>query len=680
MRKINRLIGILVSVSLVFGLLPCMTTKADANSGILRVGDTLYTEQNSRTITIDVKRGSESRVFSRSVAGGTRIGQITGNSTDGYFLTLVDNNGDQIGNAISFGTNGDAHLIGIMYVGTTSDSLLTSYNYCGVWVGVSLNKDSTGLQVGCSETLTATVVTDEGFSNDPVTWTSSDSSCVTVSDAGEITAVAEGIATITAASGGRSAACTVTVDSNITENPSPYNNPMTYDGTDQALVRGGEVVNYGRMEYALSTQANADPSTLSFTLDVVPRATDIGIYYVYYRGVLNGHRSNTRCIQVQITKGNNEVTTPPSAVSGLTYTGYEQDLITPGAAAHGTMQYALATVENPTPQDSAYSVESPKATDEGEYEVYWRVTGDEHYNGLPGGILRVTIGPGDDSGSSSDTSTGTGDNTTPGTDPGNTGGSTNPDPGTGGSSDSTDPITNPDASSDSTPGDNPSTSGGSSAPGSSSGGSSDSTEPEVPSAAATDTTDTGVPQASDSGAAVPAGSGAAVPAGSDASTPAGSGSSATPAGSGSSAAPAQSGSSAAPAQSVGSAAASYTPEQIIRMGVNNFVERLYLNALNRPCDIVGRDSWSDAIINQGATGSEVVRGFINSPEFIGSDVSNEEFVRRLYKVFFNRIPSNSEVANWVNALTSGVSRNEVVNAFIASPEWAAVCAFYRINV
>ena len=116
------------------------------------------------------------------------------------------------------------------------------------------------------------------------------------------------------------------------------------------------------------------------------------------------------------------------------------------------------------------------------------------------------------------------------------------------------------------------------------------------------------------------------------------------------------------------------------MGVNNFVERLYLNALNRPCDIVGRDSWSDAIINQGATGSEVVRGFINSPEFIGSDVSNEEFVRRLYKVFFNRITSNSEVANWVNALTSGVSRNEVVNAFIASPEWAAVCAFYRINV
>ena len=76
--------------------------------------------------------------------------------------------------------------------------------------GVALNKSTMELQVGKTETLTATV-TPENASEPGVTWTSSDATVATVNENGVVSAVAKGTATITATAGGKSAACTVTV-------------------------------------------------------------------------------------------------------------------------------------------------------------------------------------------------------------------------------------------------------------------------------------------------------------------------------------------------------------------------------------------------------------------------------------------------------------------------------------
>ena len=76
--------------------------------------------------------------------------------------------------------------------------------------GVALNKSAMELQVGKTETLTATV-TPENASEPGVTWTSSDATVATVNENGVVSAVAKGTATITATAGGKSAACTVTV-------------------------------------------------------------------------------------------------------------------------------------------------------------------------------------------------------------------------------------------------------------------------------------------------------------------------------------------------------------------------------------------------------------------------------------------------------------------------------------
>lgn len=79
--------------------------------------------------------------------------------------------------------------------------------------GVSLNKDSLSLEPGGSEALTATVTPDNA-TNKNVTWSSSAPGVATVDASGNVTAVAEGTATITAATedGGKTATCTVTVE------------------------------------------------------------------------------------------------------------------------------------------------------------------------------------------------------------------------------------------------------------------------------------------------------------------------------------------------------------------------------------------------------------------------------------------------------------------------------------
>ncbi len=78
--------------------------------------------------------------------------------------------------------------------------------------GVSLNKTSTSITIGSTETLTATV-TPSDATNKSVTWSSSDTNIATVSN-GTVTAKAVGTATITVKTvdGNKTATCAVTVN------------------------------------------------------------------------------------------------------------------------------------------------------------------------------------------------------------------------------------------------------------------------------------------------------------------------------------------------------------------------------------------------------------------------------------------------------------------------------------
>ena len=82
--------------------------------------------------------------------------------------------------------------------------------------------------------------------------------------------------------------------------------------------------------------------------------------------------------------------------------------------------------------------------------------------------------------------------------------------------------------------------------------------------------------------------------------------------------------------------------------------------------------------NQIQTGADVAKGFINSPEFISKNKTDDEYLNILYRAFFNRNPDSAGLAAWLDQLESGADRSEVLDGFIYSQEFSSLCANYGI--
>ena len=103
--------------------------------------------------------------------------------------------------------------------------------------GVTLNKSSMELQVGQSETLTATIAP-ENATNKTVTWTSSDPSVATVAN-GTVTAVKAGTATITVTTvdGGKTESCKVTVSKAVIQSGSVKTSAVVPYGAAESVIK-----------------------------------------------------------------------------------------------------------------------------------------------------------------------------------------------------------------------------------------------------------------------------------------------------------------------------------------------------------------------------------------------------------------------------------------------------------
>jgi len=113
--------------------------------------------------------------------------------------------------------------------------------------------------------------------------------------------------------------------------------------------------------------------------------------------------------------------------------------------------------------------------------------------------------------------------------------------------------------------------------------------------------------------------------------------------------------------------------------VKEFVTRFYTYALQRNPDQAGLDAWTSALVNGNATGKDIAFGFFFSPEFLNKNLSNAEYLRRLYKTLFNRDPDSAGFSAWLDQLNKGVSRLEVLNGFLDSVEFNRVCDKYGIK-
>lgn len=119
--------------------------------------------------------------------------------------------------------------------------------------GVTLNKTSTTIGRGETETLTATIEPD-GTGN-TVEWVSSNPSVATVNENGKVTAVSAGNTVITASAGGKSASCQVTVNVPL--------KGITVTG-NQASIRKGATT---QLSVTFNPEDTTDSRTITWSSD-----------------------------------------------------------------------------------------------------------------------------------------------------------------------------------------------------------------------------------------------------------------------------------------------------------------------------------------------------------------------------------------------------------------------------
>ena len=119
--------------------------------------------------------------------------------------------------------------------------------------------------------------------------------------------------------------------------------------------------------------------------------------------------------------------------------------------------------------------------------------------------------------------------------------------------------------------------------------------------------------------------------------------------------------------------------------VESFVRRFYKEVLGRnqaqiDADTAGIANWTNALISGQQSGAEVAYGFVNSGEFRNRDLNNDQFVKTMYKAFFNRDPDTDGYQGWYNDLQNGnKTRLQVFEGFVKSGEFKTLCESYGIN-
>lgn len=110
----------------------------------------------------------------------------------------------------------------------------------------------------------------------------------------------------------------------------------------------------------------------------------------------------------------------------------------------------------------------------------------------------------------------------------------------------------------------------------------------------------------------------------------------------------------------------------------DFVERMYTTALCRDYDEEGKAYWTNQLANFNITGETLGAEFFLSKEMVGYNLSDKEFVARLYATFMDREPDPDGEAYWLDCLKKGSTRDSVVYGFTRSREFTERCIEARI--
>jgi len=106
-------------------------------------------------------------------------------------------------------------------------------------------------------------------------------------------------------------------------------------------------------------------------------------------------------------------------------------------------------------------------------------------------------------------------------------------------------------------------------------------------------------------------------------------------------------------------------------GTGNYITKLYLGIMLRDPDYGGWTGWFNYLHN-GYTQTDILNAFLASPEFQSryGSLDNTAFVTLLYNNMLNRPPDQAGLQQWVTWLNNGTyTRAQVANSFITSQEF-----------
>ena len=114
-------------------------------------------------------------------------------------------------------------------------------------------------------------------------------------------------------------------------------------------------------------------------------------------------------------------------------------------------------------------------------------------------------------------------------------------------------------------------------------------------------------------------------------------------------------------------------------GLTTFVARLYTKALGRQYETAGLNTWCGRINRKEWKLDDVATtGFFHSPEFLNKKLNNSDYVKTLYRTFFDREYDQSGYDYWMAKLARGTSRDEVLRGFSRSAEFANLKKTYGL--
>ena len=102
--------------------------------------------------------------------------------------------------------------------------------------------------------------------------------------------------------------------------------------------------------------------------------------------------------------------------------------------------------------------------------------------------------------------------------------------------------------------------------------------------------------------------------------------------------------------------------------VNEFVESIYLNLLGRKATVNELKKYSKSLINNTLSLTNFIIGIIQGNEFKNIEISNSDFVEKVYKIILGRSPDKDGKDFWVNEIKKS-SRLAVLKEMLKNDEF-----------